>query len=111
MVKQSDKAATVLNTTSFTLRLIAEYCALGLLKNIRLFKALPTIGWVSTYESLPHTTTTKITISQGEIQEISLRERVYVCHTCQHIQDRDLNAAKNLAKYARQALPCLDVKG
>ncbi len=47
----------------------------------------------------------------GEIREISLSERVYVCHTCQHTQDRDLNAAQNLEKYARKAKPCLDVKG
>jgi putative transposase len=47
----------------------------------------------------------------GEVQEISLRERVYVCQKCQHIQDRDLNASVNLEKYARRAKPCLDVKG
>nr|WP_281357468.1 RNA-guided endonuclease TnpB family protein [Brasilonema bromeliae] len=47
----------------------------------------------------------------GEIREISLSERVYVCQKCQHTQDRDLNASKNLQKYARMVKPCLDVKG
>ncbi|MBM3429303.1 MAG: transposase, partial [Bacteroidetes bacterium] len=47
----------------------------------------------------------------GEIQEISLSQRVYECKKCQHTQDRDLNASKNLEKYARWAKPCLDVKG
>ncbi|WP_442937848.1 zinc ribbon domain-containing protein [Nostoc sp.] len=44
-------------------------------------------------------------------QEISLSERIYVCQKCQHIADRDLNASQNLEKYARKALPCLDVEG
>lgn len=47
----------------------------------------------------------------GEVKEISLAERVYICQKCQHTVDRDLNAAFNLEKYARQALPCLDVEG
>ncbi len=47
----------------------------------------------------------------GEIREISLRERVYVCQKCQHTADRDLNASQNLENYARLAKPCLDVKG
>ncbi|MEN2383586.1 MAG: RNA-guided endonuclease InsQ/TnpB family protein [Gloeotrichia echinulata DVL01] len=47
----------------------------------------------------------------GEIQEISLSQRVYECKKCQHTEDRDLNASKNLEKYARQAKACLDVKG
>lgn len=37
----------------------------------------------------------------GAIQEISLSERVYVCQKCQHTADRDLNASKNLEKYAK----------
>jgi putative transposase len=47
----------------------------------------------------------------GEIREISLSERIYVCPQCQHTVDRDFNASQNLEKYARQALPCLDVEG
>ena len=47
----------------------------------------------------------------GEIKQISLSERVYVCEKCHHTQDRDLNAAKNLENYARRAKPCLDVEG
>ncbi|MGB3654623.1 MAG: RNA-guided endonuclease TnpB family protein [Rivularia sp. (in: cyanobacteria)] len=47
----------------------------------------------------------------GEIKALSLSERVYVCEKCHHIQDRDLNAAKNLENYARLAKPCLDVEG
>jgi putative transposase len=49
--------------------------------------------------------------SCGEVQDISLAQRVYVCHNCQLSIDRDLNASKNLEKYARRAKPCLDVKG
>ena len=47
----------------------------------------------------------------GEIQEISLSERVYMCKKCDYTADRDLNASQNLEKYARLAKPCLDVKG
>ncbi|WP_414621314.1 RNA-guided endonuclease InsQ/TnpB family protein [Calothrix sp. CCY 0018] len=47
----------------------------------------------------------------GEIKEISLSERLYVCEKCHHTQDRDINAAKNLENYARLAEPCLDVEG
>ena len=66
----------------------------------------------------------------GEIQEISLSERVYMCKKCDYTADRDLNASQNLEKYARlvsplrcggslrcskwrtrRAKPCLDVKG
>lgn len=47
----------------------------------------------------------------GEIQEISLSERIYVCQKCQHTADRDLNASQNLEKYARWAKPCLDIEG
>ncbi len=47
----------------------------------------------------------------GEIQEISLSERIYVCKKCQHTADRDLNASQNLEKYARRAKPCLDIEG
>ena len=47
----------------------------------------------------------------GELKEISLPERVYVCEKCHHTQDRDLNAAKNLENYVRMAKPCLDVEG
>ncbi len=39
----------------------------------------------------------------GKIKEISLSERVYICEKCHHIQDRDLNAAKNLENYVRWA--------
>ncbi|MFK0729628.1 MAG: zinc ribbon domain-containing protein [Gloeotrichia echinulata HAB0833] len=42
---------------------------------------------------------------------MSLSQRVYECKKCQHTSDRDLNASKNLEKYARQAKACLDVKG
>ena len=41
----------------------------------------------------------------GEIQEISLSERVYVCQKCQYTTDRDLNASQNLEKYARLVSP------
>ncbi len=47
----------------------------------------------------------------GEIQEISLSERVYMCKKCDYTADRDLNASQNLEKYARLVKPCLDVKG
>ncbi len=47
----------------------------------------------------------------GELKEINLSERVYVCEKCHHTADRDLNAARNLENYARTAKPCLDVKG
>ena len=47
----------------------------------------------------------------GEIKEISLSERVYVCEKCNYTQDRDLNASKNLENYARLAKPRLDVEG
>ena len=54
---------------------------------------------------------TKKCSSCGQLKEISLSERVYVCEKCHHTQDRDLNAAKNLENYARTAKPCLDVEG
>ena len=53
----------------------------------------------------------KTCCSCGEVQQISLAERVYVCQKCGHTEDRDLNASKNLEKYARLAKLCLDVEG
>ena len=47
----------------------------------------------------------------GELKEISLPERDYVCEKCHLTQDRDLNAAKKLENYVRMAKPCLDVEG
>ena len=54
---------------------------------------------------------TKTCSNCGEIQEISLSERVYMCKKCRYTHDRDFNASQNLEKYARLAKPCLDVKG
>ncbi len=47
----------------------------------------------------------------GEIQDITLSERVYTCQKCKHTSCRDLNASKNLERYARLAKPCLDADG
>lgn len=36
--------------------------------------------------------------------ELSLDERIYMCETCGHTDDRDLNAARNLAAWGEREL-------
>lgn len=47
----------------------------------------------------------------GEVQDITLADRIYSCKRCNHIQDRDLNASLNLESFARKAKPCLNADG
>ncbi|WP_373537009.1 zinc ribbon domain-containing protein, partial [Microcoleus sp.] len=37
----------------------------------------------------------------GHIQDMPLKERTYICGSCGHSIDRDLNAAINLSRLAK----------
>jgi transposase len=39
-------------------------------------------------------------------ETLKLSERIYTCEVCNHKQDRDLNAAINLANYSPTQKPC-----
>ncbi|MEI2578395.1 zinc ribbon domain-containing protein [Scytonema sp. PRP1] len=54
---------------------------------------------------------TQLCSNCGFKQPMKLSDRVYSCQECGYTTDRDLNAARNLKKYARMASPCLDVEG
>ena len=44
--------------------------------------------------------TTKLCSNCGNLQDMPLSKRIYKCPICGHIEDRDINAAKNILKRA-----------
>ena len=92
----------------------------GLIKNKRLSRAISDMGWGECRRQLEY----KAPLFGGQLhiigrfepsskmchrcqtvkQVLSLGERLFVCHACGHIEDRDLNAAKNINQLG-QAVP------
>ena len=92
----------------------------GLIKNKRLSRAISDMGWGECRRQLAY----KAPLFGGQLNIIgrfepsskmchrcktvkpvlSLGERLFACHACGHIEDRDLNAAKNIQQLG-QAMP------
>lgn len=88
----------------------------GMLKNRKLSRAISDVGMFEFKRQLSYKArfagidikevsrwypSSKICSSCGAIRdELGLDERVFVCHTCGYVADRDYNAAKNLAQSA-----------
>jgi putative transposase len=89
----------------------------GMLKNNRLARQISDVGWRLILNQLKH----KMVWSEGSIlvladrfypssktcsecgsvkAKLDLSERVFACDSCGHVQDRDMNAAVNLAGIA-----------
>lgn len=95
---------------------VEELCVEGMKKNRRLSRSVSDSGWKEFVEHLSYKTvwygsklikadrffpSTKKCSKCGNIKDkMELSERVYRCGVCGLIIDRDLNAAKNLAKLA-----------
>ena len=88
----------------------------GMLKNRKLSRAIADVGMYEFKRQLTYKAafagveikevsrwypSSKTCSSCGAIRnELTLDERVFVCHTCGYVADRDYNAAKNLAQSA-----------
>ena len=86
----------------------------GMLRNRRLARAVADVGFGElrrqlTYKADVEQTTvimadrwfpsTKTCSGCGAVKDMPLSQREYVCHVCGMVEDRDLNAARNLERY------------
>lgn len=96
-----------------------------MLKTHHLAKSISDASW-STYKQLLHykaqsagcevvdvnpRDTTKICSNCGNKKDMPLSKRTYKCPVCGYIEDRDINAAKNILKRSRGGLPRIHACG
>lgn len=105
---------SIQQVTSYGIIALKDLKVQNMAKNHHLAKSISDASW-GTYKQMLHykalsagcevidvspKDTTKMCSNCGNKQDMPLSERTYNCPICGHVEDRDLNAAKNILKRA-----------
>jgi putative transposase len=104
---------------------VEELNVFGMIKNHTLAKSIHDASWAKFVEILeykaesagaqvvkvPAHFTTQACSNCGELVPKSLSVRTHICTSCEHVEDRDVNAAKNILDRARAGPSEGNVKG